>query len=105
MRAVAEAMVQRRQDQILFDFGDCLADAHDGALDSGFSGVDRTLGGGVERVGLNWPAIGRAQIINRDFLATRQDHRAVHRILKFADIAEPGSGLDTLARGVGKAAM
>jgi len=62
---------------------------------------DGALGSCIEHVGLYGAAIRRAQM-HRPMISvpSARMHGAVHGVLEFTDVAEPGCALDTLARFV-----
>ena len=89
MGAVAEAMLQRFQDQIALDVGDGAPDQRAGDLFGGEGGVrHRRHGlGEVETV-----AVRRQDGVDADLVALRHQHRAVHGVFQFADVALPAVG-------------
>src|SRR5215212_2660290 len=83
MRAVAEAVVERIEDEVLLDLGDGASDERTG---DGLRGPRRTGrwigGGGPERL-----AFRGADSIDVDLGPGRQQHRAMHRVLELAHVA------------------
>src|SRR4051812_46205370 len=87
VRAVAEAVVERVEDEVLLDLRD---GASDECAGDGLRGPRRTGrwigGGGPERL-----AFRRADGVDVDLRAGREQHRPVHRVLELADVAAPGA--------------
>src|SRR5215217_3316693 len=85
MRAIAEAVVERIEDEILLDLRDGASDERAG---DGLRGPRRTRrgieGGGPERL-----AFRRADSIDVDLGPCREQHRAMHRVLELAHVAAP----------------
>src|SRR4051812_31239511 len=85
VRAVAEAVVERIEDEVLLDLRDGASDERTG---DGLRGPRRTGrrigGGGPERL-----AFRRADGIDVDLGPGREQHRAMHRVLELAHVAAP----------------
>ena len=90
MGAVAEAVPQGVDDQVLLHLGDGLADE---AAAGGFGGGHGGQGGARVSVGGGQGlAVRQADGVLIDLHARRQQHRAVHGVLELADIAGPAVG-------------
>src|SRR3954449_12936889 len=85
VRAVAEAVVERNEDEVLLDLRDGASDERTG---DGLRGPRRTGrwigGGGPERL-----AFRGADGIDVDLGPGREQHRAMHRVLELAHVAAP----------------
>ena len=89
MRAVAEAVLERLQDQVALDLGDGAADEVAGDLLGRHGCVRR--GAGAARL-VEPAAVGRQDAVNADLGAAGEQHRAVQRVLQLAHIARPAVG-------------
>lgn len=87
MRSIAEAVLQRIDDQVLFHFRDGLAD--EGAADcfGGRHGRHRRAGMGIGRG--QRLAVGQSDGVFVDFRTRCQQHGTVHRVFEFAHVAVP----------------
>ena len=95
MRAVAEAMLERLQDQVSLDFGHRAADQIAGDL----FGRHGRMRCDVRAARLVEPrAIRRKNAVNADFGAAREQHRAMQRVLQFAHVARPAIDIERAAR-------
>ena len=88
MGAVAQAMIERVEDQVLLDLGHGHSD-HDPL--GGIGGIGRLAHGRIAGAGEDRP-IGHADGIGADFPAGREQHGAVHGIFQFTHIARPFAG-------------
>src|SRR5262249_8748047 len=95
VRAIAEAVLERLQNQIALDLGHGAADQVTGDL----LGGNRSMGGDIGAAHLVEPrAVRRKNSVDTDFLATRKQHGAMQRVLELADIARPAIAAECTAR-------
>ena len=86
MRAVAEAVLERLQDEIALDVGDGAADKrarHRFRRHRGVGNSRRVLGL------IEAHAVGRDDAVDADLVADRQQHGAVQRVFQFTHVAWP----------------
>ena len=84
MRAIAEAVRQCLQDEILFNVGH---GAPHQCAGSGLAGFDR--GAKAVAARSDWRAVRRADGVSANFFAVGEQNSAVHGVFKFTHIARP----------------
>ena len=95
MGAVAEAVLERLQDQVALDLRHGAADQIAGDLLGGHGRMRR--GAGAARL-VEAHAVGREDTVNADLRAGREQHGAMQRVLQLAHIARPTVGVKRAAR-------